>query len=263
MSTTVQTTIDERGVARVVLNNPEKQNAFDDRTIAELNRTFNTLDSDPLVRVVVLAAKGANFSAGGDLGWMKRMASYSREQNLDDARALAAMLKSLNFMRKPTIARVQGAAFGGAVGLVSCCDIAVGSSKASFSLSEVKIGLVPATISPYVISAIGQRAARRYFTTAERFDAKTALMLGLLSAVVDGNQLDDEVERLVKSLLENGPQAVRAAKRLVFDVAGREITDELIENTCERIASIRVTEEGQEGINAFLQKRQPNWKKNH
>ena len=262
MADTVQTTIDARGVARVTMNNPSKHNAFDDSIIAELSNAFSALDADPQVRVVVLAAQGKSFSAGADLDWMKRMASYSKEQNLNDARALAEMLKSLNFMNKPTIARVQGAAMGGAVGLVSCCDMAAGSLRASFSLSEVKIGLVPATISPYVIAAIGQRAARRYFTTAERFDANEALKLGLLSTVVEENQLDSEVERLVTALLDNSPQAVGIAKQLVFDLADREVADELIESTSECIASIRVSEEGQEGLTAFLQKRPPAWKRN-
>lgn len=262
MDKTVLTQIDGRGVARVVMNNPDKHNAFDDSMIAWLGETFDRLDADPQVRVVVLTAEGKSFSAGADLSWMKRMAAYSKEQNLRDARALAGMLRSLNFMSKPTIARVHGAAFGGAVGLVSCCDLAVGSPNASFCLSEVKIGLVPATISPYVIAAIGSRAARRYFTTAERFGADEALKLGLLSSVVSGDLLDNEVERFIDALLGNSPQAVGVAKQLVFDVAEREITDALIEDTSECIASIRVSAEGQEGLGAFLQKRPAAWKLN-
>ncbi len=187
------------------------------------------------------------------------MASYTYEENLRDSRALATMLKTLNFMSKPTIARVQGAAFGGAVGLVSCCDMAIASERANFSLSEVKIGLMPATISPYVVAAIGQRFARRYFTTAERFNAETAAQLGLVSEVVVEEALDPCIDILVKALLANSPAAVKEAKQLVFDVAEREITDELIEETSKRIAAIRVSEEGQEGLTAFLEKRQPNW----
>jgi methylglutaconyl-CoA hydratase len=193
---------------------------------------------------------------------MKRMASYSYDENLRDASALALMLKTLNEIPQPTIARIQGPAFGGAVGLVSCCDMAVAASAASFSLSEVKIGLVPATISPYVIAAIGQRAARRYFITAERFDAHRALQLGLVNEVVDAEQLDQEIDRLINTLLANGPAAVTAAKQLVFDVAGKPIDQQLIDATCETIAAIRVSEQGQEGLQAFLERRKPQWIKN-
>jgi methylglutaconyl-CoA hydratase len=192
---------------------------------------------------------------------MKRMASYSYDENLRDASALALMLKTLNEIPQPTIARVQGAAFGGAVGLVSCCDMAVAASAASFSLSEVKIGLVPATISPYVIAAIGQRAVRRYFVTAERFDAHRAMEIGLVNEVVDAEQLDQEIDRLIDALLANGPEAIIAAKRLVFDIAGKPIDQQLIDSTCETIAAIRVSEQGQEGLQAFLEKRKPHWLK--
>ncbi len=256
---TVLSQIDERGVATVTLNNPEKHNAFDDAIIAELTATFERIANKKTVRVMILAANGKSFSAGADLGWMKRMASYSYEDNLKDAKALATMLQTLNFLPLPTIARVQGGVFGGAVGLVSCCDMAVASPQASFSLSEVKIGLIPATISPYVIDAIGQRAARRYFTTAERFNAQTAAQLGLVSEVVEEEQLDNEISKLVDALLTNSPAAIVAAKKLVFDVAGQKIDDQLIAFTCEQIADIRVSTEGQEGLTAFLQKRKPAW----
>ena len=249
----------ERNVATVTLNNAAKHNAFDDAIIAELDRQFAALANNDDVRVVVLAAEGRSFSAGADLGWMQRMASYSYEENLRDASALAEMLRKLNTLPQPTIARVQGAAFGGAVGLVSCCDMAVAASRASFCLSEVKIGLIPATISPYVIDAIGTRAARRLFTTAERFNAKHARRLGLVSKVVDEEDLQKELDQLIDSLLANSPQAVRAAKQLVFDVAGKPITPELIAHTSEQIAAIRVSEEGQEGLKAFLDKRAPGW----
>jgi methylglutaconyl-CoA hydratase len=255
----VATDIDPRGVATVTLNRPDKHNAFDDEVIAGLRAAFDGLAASDDVRVVVLASKGKSFSAGADLGWMKRMAQYDQSHNLEDARLLAAMLKALHELPQPTIARVQGAAFGGAVGLVSCCDMAVAATRASFSLSEVKIGLIPATISPYVIRAMGERAARRYFTTAERFSAAEAHRLGLVSELVDEEELDATVESLIGSLLQNGPAAVRAAKRLVADLAGREVTAELVEDTCERIARIRVSAEGQEGLGAFLDKRQPGW----
>jgi len=256
---TVTSTIDSRGVATVTLNRPEKHNAFDDSVIAELRHAFDELASRDEVRAVVLASEGKSFSAGADLGWMKRMAEYDYHHNLDDARLLADMLKSLHDMPQPTIARVQGAAFGGAVGLVSCCDMAVAAERASFSLSEVKIGLVPATISPYVIKAIGERAARRYFTTAERFSAADAHRLGLVSEVVPIEALDDRLESLLATLLQNGPSAVRQAKQLVHDIAGHAITPAMVEGTCELIARIRTSEEGQEGLGAFLNKRQPSW----
>ncbi len=255
----VTTTTDQRGVATVSLNRPEKHNAFDDTIIAELREAFNALAKRDDVRVVILASSGKSFSAGADLAWMKRMAEYDFGHNLKDAELLAGMLKALHDLPQPTIARVQGAAFGGAVGLVSCCDIAVGSERASFSLSEVKIGLTPATISPYVIKAIGERASRRYFTTAERFDAAEAYRIGLLSEVVPEDQLDEAVDALVNTLLANGPLAVRAAKDLIATVAGKEINAGLIEDTCVRIAHIRVSKEGQEGLGAFLNKRSPHW----
>lgn len=256
---TITTSMDDRGVATVTMNNPDKHNAFDDAIIAELTSAFQQLADDADVRLVVLAAEGKSFSAGADLNWMKRMATYSHAENLRDSHALAEMLRVLNFMPKPTIARVQGAAFGGAVGLVSCCDMAVAATRASFCLSEVKIGLLPATISPYVVAAMGQRAARRYFTTAERFSADTARQLGLVSEVVEADELDNVIELWITHLLNNSPAAVQAAKQLVFDVADRVIDTALIADTCNRIADIRVSAEGQEGLSAFLEKRPPAW----
>lgn len=255
----VITDIDDLGVARVRLNNPDKHNAFDDEIIGDLTEAFIAIADNSNVRVMVLASEGKSFSAGADLEWMKRMASYSYDENLRDASALALMLKTLNEIPQPTIARVQGATFGGAVGLVSCCDMAVAASAASFSLSEVKIGLIPATISPYVIAAIGQRAARRYFVTAERFDAHRAMEIGLINEVVDAEQLDQEIHRLIDALLANGPEAIITAKRLVFDIADKVIDQQLIDSTCETIAAIRVSEQGQEGLQAFLEKRKPHW----
>jgi methylglutaconyl-CoA hydratase len=262
-SATVKTDIDARGVATVSINRAEKHNAFDDAIIAELDAAFASLAADSSVRVVILRSSGRSFSAGADLAWMQRMASYSVEENLADARALAEMLRKLNQLPQPTIARVQGAAYGGAVGLVSCCDMAVGSEHAKFCLSEVKIGLIPATISPYVIAAIGQRAARRYFVTAEVFDAEAALHLGLLSDMVAADELDAGVENRIQQLLQNGPLAIMAGKRLARDMAQPCINAELIEESCRRIADIRVSEEGQQGLQAFLEKRAPAWSKSH
>ena len=255
------TEIDSLGVARITLNNPDKHNAFDDQIIGQLTEAFVAIASNSDVRVMVLGSEGKSFSAGADLEWMKRMASYSYDENLRDASALALMLKTLNQMPQPTIARVQGAAFGGAVGLVSCCDMAVAATNASFSLSEVKIGLVPATISPYVIAAIGERWARRYFLTAERFDAQRAMQIGLVNEAVNAEQLDQQINSLIEALLVNGPEAVMAAKQLVFDVSGKPIDQNLIDHSCEVIAAIRVSEQGQEGLNAFLEKRKPHWTK--
>ncbi|MFQ3353376.1 MAG: methylglutaconyl-CoA hydratase [Porticoccaceae bacterium] len=257
----VITQIDSRGVAQVTLNNPDKHNAFDDQMIIELTNAFNALAANANVRIMLLKSEGKSFSAGADLEWMKRMASYSYQQNLNDARALAAMLKALHQMPIPTIARVQGAAFGGAIGLISCCDIALASSNASFALSEVKIGLVPSTISPYVIAAIGERHAKRYFMTAERFDTNTALQISLVHEAVEEQFLDDKVEQLITAILSNGPEAVVAAKQLVFAVSGKAIDSSLIEHTCEVIAGIRVSAQGQEGLSAFLDKRKPHWLK--
>lgn len=256
----VKTRVDERGVATVTLDNPDKHNAFDDAIIAQLSAAFQALDGKPEVRVMVLASSGRNFSAGGDLNWMKRMAAYSHEENLADSRALAEMLRRLNSMRMPTIARVQGVAFGGAVGLVSCCDMAVASASAAFSLSEVRIGLMPATISPYVVAAIGARAARRYFTTAERFSAEQAQAMGLVSELVaEDSELDTAVDSLVAAILANSPAAVAASKQLIGDVTGRPVDAQMIELTCQRIADIRASAEGQEGLTAFLEKRKPGW----
>ena len=256
----VTTVIDQRGVATVTLSNPERHNAFDDRIIAALTAAISAVGNNPDIRVMILAAEGKSFSAGADLGWMRRMADYSTAENIRDAELLAELFRQLRTLPMPSIARVQGAAFGGAVGLVSCCDVAIASQRASFCLSEVRIGLIPATISPYVIEAIGQRAARRYFTTAERFSAERARELGLVSEVVAEEQLDGSIEALVTALLGNSPAAVRAAKQLINDIDGQAIDETLIRDTSERIAHIRTSAEGQEGLRAFLEKRQPSWR---
>ena len=256
---TVELIVDQDGVATLWLNRPDKHNAFDDAMIVELTRACEQVAADPQLRVLVLASRGRNFSAGADLGWMQRMAAYTYDENLRDARALAKLLETLNTLPQATIARVQGAAFGGAVGLVSCCDMAVATPATRFCLSEVKLGLVPATISPYVVAAIGQRAARRYFATAEIFSAERARELGLVAELADEEDIDQAVGQLARAVLANGPQAVTAAKQLVAQVGGKPIDQALIESTCELIANIRVSAEGQEGLQAFLEKRRPNW----
>ncbi len=254
----LQVECDERGVARLTMTRAEVHNAFDDAMIAALTEALERLGADPAVRILVLAAEGRSFSAGADLGWMKRMAGYSQAENLADARALARLMQVLDRLPKPTVARVQGAAFGGGVGLVACCDIAIGTPAARFMLSEVRLGLIPAVISPYVVKAIGQRAARRYFVTAERFSAEEALHLGLLHRLVEAEALDDAVEEMVETLLLGGPAAQASAKDLMFAV-DRPLDEAVIEDTAQRIAAIRATEEGQEGLQAFLEKRKPGW----
>lgn len=251
--------ISSTGVATVTLNSAEKHNAFDDAMITALHAAFTALAGNEQVRVVVLAANGKSFSAGADLNWMKRMAEYDFAGNEQDARALANMLQALYTLPQPTIARVQGAAFGGGVGLVACCDISIASSKATFCLSEVKLGLIPATISPYVIRAMGERSAKRFFMTAERFDAITAHATGLVSTIVNAEGLDQEIDTLCNQLCANGPMAVRAAKKLAHDVGTKDIDGTLLKDTSERIAAIRVSPEGQEGLSAFLTKRKPDW----
>jgi methylglutaconyl-CoA hydratase len=253
--------VEKKGsVARVTLNRPEVRNAFDDSFIAELTKLFQDIDEDQAVRVMVLAGNGPAFCAGADLNWMKRMAGYGYDDNLRDARALAGMLATLDRMDKPTIARVHGAAFAGGTGLVAACDIAVGTPEAKFCYSEAKLGLSPATISPYVLRAIGARAASRYFLTAEVFGAEEALRIGMLSALVPAAGLDAFVDALVEHLLAGGSAAHARIKDLIRDVAGRPIDDELKADTARRIAEIRASAEGREGIASFLEKRKPSWK---
>jgi len=246
-------------IARVTLNRPEVRNAFDDALIAELTKVFRQLDADSAVRAVVLAGNGPAFCAGADLNWMKRMADYTRDENVADAAALAHMLRVIYRCPKPTIARVQGDAYAGGTGLVAVCDIAVSADNAQFCLSEVKLGLIPATISPYVIRAMGARAAHRYFLTAERFSAAEALRIGFVHEVVAPGQLDAKVAEIAQSLVQAGPAAVKACKSLVQDVAGHEISQLLVDRTVQGIADIRVSEEGREGIQSFLAKRKPAW----
>jgi methylglutaconyl-CoA hydratase len=258
---TVILELDERGVATVTLNSPEKHNAFDETIIAKLISVFEQLDDNDDVKIMILRSEGKNFSAGADLDWMKRMANYNYDENVRDANALAKMLHTLNFLKIPTIARVQGAAMGGGAGLVCCCDIAIATDKASFAFSEAKLGLLPATIGPYVLQSIGSQAARRYFMTAERFGAERAMNLGMVSDVVDENQLDEKIAHLVDTILINSSDAVKAAKQLIIDIDGKQVSEELMQLTSERIADIRASEEGIEGLTAFLEKRKPSWVK--
>ncbi len=249
----------DKGVGRLTLNRPEVHNAFDDALIAQLTAALLSLQADRRVRVVVLAAAGKSFSAGADLAWMQRMAGYSEAENLEDARALAGLMSTLDRLAKPTVALVQGAAFGGGVGLVACCDIAIASEAASFSLSEVKLGLIPAVISPYVVAAMGPGAARRFILTAERFSAQQALTLGLVHEVVPAERLEETAEQLFRHLAQGGPLAQAEAKKLVLSLAGRPIDGGLVEETAQRIARIRVGEEALEGLAAFLEKRKAEW----
>jgi len=255
----IRTNIDTRGIARVTLDRPDVHNAFDDALIADLTKTFQALDGDGRVRVVVLTGAGKSFSAGGDLNWMKRMAGYSMAENVRDAEGLGALMSSLDRLGKPTVGLVNGAAYGGGVGLVACCDIVVAASSAKFCLSEVKLGLIPAVISPYVVRAMGARAARRYFLTAEVFDAAEAQRLGLVHEVVAADGLEAAGARLVEVLLQAGPNAQAAAKALIARVQGAPIDDALIADTARRIAEVRATDEGREGVGAFLEKRKPRW----
>lgn len=251
--------LEPRGVLRLTMNRPEVHNAFDDHQALRLLQALDAAASDDAVRVVVLGATGKSFSAGGDLNYMRRMGGNSYEENLRDAGQLARLMKTLNFFPRPTIARVQGGAFGGAVGLVSCCDIAIGTPRARFALSEARVGMAPATIAPYVVRAIGEKSARRFFTTAETISAERALALNLLSEVVAEDALDDAIEAVISALLSNGPAAVGKAKGIVFDVADGAVTEGMIEHTVRFIADIRGSDEGREGLNAFLQKRAPLW----
>jgi methylglutaconyl-CoA hydratase len=247
------------GVVRLTLARPEIHNAFDDRLIVELTRELAGLSTDAGVRVVVLTGAGRSFSAGADLNWMRRTASYGEAENLADARALARLMQTLNELPKPTVARVNGAALGGGTGLVACCDIVVASAQATFGTTEVRLGLIPSVIGPYVLAAIGPRQARRLMLMGERISAAEALRLGLVHEVVAAEQLDAAIERIVGELLKNGPAALAAAKRLIRDLCGQPIAGPLIDDTARRIASLRATGEAREGVGAFLEKRPPAW----
>ena len=246
-------------VATVVLNRPEVRNAFNDEVIAELSQAFVQLGEASEVRAIVLMAEGPAFCAGADLNWMRRMADYTRDENLQDAGKLAEMLRVIYACSKPVIAQVQGDVYAGGMGLVAACDMAISVDTAFYCLSEVRLGLIPATISPYVIRAMGARASHRWFLTAERFDAAEAHRIGFVHAVVPADQLEAKVAEIAKALVSASPAAVKACKRLVQDVAEREIDAELIASTVAGIAYIRASDEGREGVQSFLQKRKPSW----
>jgi methylglutaconyl-CoA hydratase len=246
-------------VATIWMNRPAVLNAFDEQLIAELAEACHELDADPSVRVVILGGRGKHFSAGADLNWMKRASQFTHEQNVDDARKFAGMLRTLSDMSKPTIARVQGAALGGGTGLTAACDMAIASSDAVFSTSEVKFGIIPSAISPYVLRAIGPRHALRYFQSAERISAARALEIGLVGEVVALEELDACIGKLVDALLQGGPLAQKAAKELIATVNGKNIDKSISEETAQRIARQRATDEAKDGIAAFLDKRPPGW----
>jgi len=246
------------GVASISLNQPEKHNAFDDTVIAELLQHLDTIKQQRDIRVVVLRAEGKHFCAGADLAWMKRMATLNYQQNLDDAKNLALLMANLNALPQPTIARVQGAAYGGAIGLIACCDIALASDNARFCLSEVKLGLAPATIGPYVIAAMGARRCRQLFLTAEVFSAEHASDYGLVHRVVPLDTLDDQLANVIKQISQAGPNATIAAKKLILDL--NNDNDDPSAMTSALIAELRVSEEGQEGLKAFFDKRAPSWR---
>lgn len=246
-------------VATVTLNRPDVRNAFNEFTIAELALAFNELGRNDDVRAIVLAANGPAFCAGADLNWMKKMAGYSHSENAEDAEKLADMLRTIYLCPKPVVAKVQGDCYAGGMGLVAACDIAVASSGVCFCLSEVKLGLIPATISPYVIKSMGENAARRYFLTAEKFTAQEAHRIGFVHDVVAADALDAHVDNIVKALVTSSPNAVREAKVLVREITGKTVDSALVVDTAERIANIRSSEEGREGVASFLEKRKPSW----
>ena len=247
-------------IARLTLNRPEMRNAFDDTLIAALTGAVQAAVDDPAVRVLLLTGAGKAFCAGGDLNWMRKMATLTDAENRADATKLASMLHAIWSCPKPVVACVNGDAYAGGMGLVSACDIAIAADSAHFCLSETRLGLLPATISPYVLRAMGERAANRYFLTAERFDAATAFRLGLVHDVAPLAELPQRAEALCLALCDNGPGAVQASKRLVRDFAGQEIDAALIADTVERIAAVRSTDEAREGVSAFLEKREPAWR---
>lgn len=253
-------TISREGrTATVTLNRPDVRNAFNETTIAEITQAFRDLGDDADLRAIVLAANGPAFCAGADLNWMKKMAGYTHAENQADALQLAEMLRTIYLCPKPVVAKVQGDCYAGGMGLVAACDIIVAVDEANFCLSEVKLGLIPATISPYVIKAMGENASRRYFLTAERFGAQEALRIGFAHEVVTADALDAKVAEIVKALVNNSPNAVRQAKVLVREVVGQTVNDALLADTAERIAHIRASEQGREGVASFLEKRKPSW----
>lgn len=246
-------------VATIWMDRPEVFNAFDEQLIADLQAACAELDADASVRVVVLGGKGQHFSAGADLKWMRRASVYTEQENLADARRFAGMLRALSGLSKPTIARIQGAALGGGTGLAAACDMAVASTDALFATSEVKFGIIPAVISPYVLRAIGPRQALRYFQSGERFSARRAYEIGLVNEVCERDDLDATLAHLIEPLISGAPQAQQAAKDLIAAIHGRPIDDDVSEATAQRIARQRATDEARDGIAAFLDKRTPSW----
>ncbi len=251
--------MDARGVLTLTLNRPEIMNAFDDSLISELDNAFSEIEKNESVRIVILTGKGKAFSAGADFNWMKKMSSLSREKNINDAMIFSKMLSRLNSLTIPTIAKVNGATYGGGVGLVAACDVAIGAKNAKFCLSEVRIGLIPAVISPYVISAIGSSNARYLFLTAMPITSAKAASIGLLNDYVEEKELDVYLEKIISSILKGGKNALSLSKELIFAVEGKEIDSMLLSDTAERIADARASEEGKEGVDAFLNKRNPSW----
>lgn len=248
------------GVAVITLDRPAIHNAFDDRLIDALTEALSTIGDDERVRALLLTGRGKSFSAGADLTWMRRTADYHEAENLKDARALARLMTTLDQLPQPTVAKVNGAALGGGVGLVCCCDIAIAAGHARFGTTEVKLGIMPSVIGPYVVRAIGARQARRIMLTGERFDAAEALRIGLLNEVTTADALDGAVEDVLKDVLSSGPCAVRATKALIHDLDGRQLSSDLVDETARRIAALRATPEAKDGLSAFLEKRQPRWR---
>jgi methylglutaconyl-CoA hydratase len=259
MASELLSELDTGGVLRLTMNRPEVHNAFDDAQISRLSDALAAAADNPEVRVLVLAGSGKSFSAGGDINYMRRMGEYSYAENLEDGGRLAALMQALNCLPKPTIARVHGAAMGGGVGLVSCCDFAIGTPRTRLALTEVKLGLAPATIAPYVVNTIGEKAARRLFLSARSVDAEEALRLGFITELVPEESLDEAITTLAVTLLQNSPNGMRASKQLAMDVSREPIEDAMIEKTVSLIADLRDSAEGKEGLSAFLEKRKPGW----
>jgi len=258
---TILLQIDNNGVATLTLNRADVHNAFDDHMVTEMTKALGDLASDPQVTMLVIKSVGKHFSAGADITWMQKMAEADEMANLKDADALARLMNQLASFRKPTLAIVQGNAYGGGVGLVACAQIAIASSKAQFCFSEVKLGLIPAVISPYIVRAIGQRNARAYFLSAKPFDATRAQQMGLCHYVVESDQLETAANDMITTLLNNGPKALVAVNELINSLQTLEIDEARIGLTAKTIAELRISPEGQEGLNAFLQRREPSWAK--
>lgn len=251
--------VSDEGIATITLNKPEKHNAFDDNMIQHLTDIISSATHNPEVRIIVLNGEGKNFSAGADLGWMQRMANFSEEENIDDAMKLAKLMHTLYHSPKPTIASVQGKTFGGGIGLIACCHTAIISSDTQFCFSETKLGIIPAVISPFIMNAIGSRWARHYFLHGQRFDAQQALLIGLCQEVVEPASLSEATQTAAKNLLQNGPNALQAINYLVNDLSPFIISEDVMQFTARIIAKLRVSPEGQIGLNAFLNKTKPNW----